>query len=100
MIKHVVLFKLKEFESEDQKAVVRNKIKQALLALKDKIEVLKYMEVGNNYELITDSYDICLISHFETLSDLEIYRVHPEHLKVIELIMPNKISKAAIDFEF
>lgn len=100
MIKHVVLFKLKEFESEDQKAVVRNKINHALLALKDKIKVLKYIEVGQNYELITSSNDICLITHFETLSDLEVYRIHPEHLKVFELIKANTSSRAVVDFEF
>lgn len=100
MIKHIVLFKLKEFENEDQKAVVRNKIKQALLALKEKIEVLKYIEVGQNYELMSSSYDICLITHFETLKDLEVYRTHPEHLKVVELIKPNAIGRAVVDFEF
>ena len=100
MIKHIVLFKLKEFENEDQKAVVRNKIKQALLALKDKIEVLKYIQVGKNYELITSSYDICLITHFDTLDDLDVYRVHPEHLKVFELIKTTTISRAVVDFEF
>ena len=100
MIKHIVLFKLKEFENEDQKAVVRNKIKQALLALKEKIEVLRYIEVGQNYEHMSSSQDIGLITHFETLSDLEIYRIHPEHLKVVELIRINTIGRAVIDFEF
>ncbi len=99
MINHIVLFKLREFENEDQKSVVRNKIKQALLALKGKIEVLKYMEVGQNHALITSSYDICLITRFETLSDLDVYQVHPEHLKVGELIKSNTISRVAVDFE-
>lgn len=100
MIKHIVLFKLKEFENEDLKAVVRNKITHALLALKEKIEVLKYIEVGQNYELMSPSYDMCLITHFETLKDLEAYRIHPEHLKVVELIKPNATGRAVIDYEF
>jgi len=100
MIKHVVVFKLKEFENEDLKAVVRNKITHALLALKEKIEVLKYIEVGQNYELMSSSYDICLITHFETLKDLDIYRTHPEHLKVVELIKPSATGRAVVDFEF
>jgi hypothetical protein len=100
MIQHIVLFKLNEFENEDQKAVVRNKITHALLALKDKIEVLKFIHVGQNFELMTPSYDIGLITHFVSLSDLEIYRVHPEHLKVVELIKSNTSGRAVIDFEF
>ena len=100
MIQHIVLLKLKEFENEDLKAVVRNKITHALQALKDKIEVLKFIQVGQNYELMSPSHDIGLITHFETLADLEIYRVHPEHLKVVELIKSNTSSRAVIDFEF
>jgi hypothetical protein len=100
MINHVVLFKLKEFENEDQKAVVRTKIKNALLSLKDKIEELKYIEVGKNHELNSASFDICLITHFETLNDLETYQVHTEHLKVVEIIKQNVASRAVVDFEF
>ena len=100
MIKHIVLFKLKEFENEDLKAVVRLKIAKALLSLREKIEVLKYIEVGQNHELNAASFDICLITHFETLADLAFYQVDPEHLKVAELIRANTINKAAVDFEF
>jgi hypothetical protein len=100
MISHVVLFKLKEFENEDQKAVVRNKIKNALLSLKDKIIELKYIEVGLNHLLNSDSFDICLITHFETLEDLNFYQVHPEHLKVKEIVKANASLRATVDYEF
>ena len=100
MINHVVLFKLKEFENEDLKAVVRSKIAHALLALKDKIHEIKYMQVGENYDLNTAAHDICLITHFESLQDLAAYQIHPEHLKVIELVKANTSGKAAVDFEF
>jgi len=100
MINHIVLFKLKEFENEDLKAVVRSKIKRALLTLQDRISEIKFIQVGENYELNSASWDIGLITHFESLGDLEIYRIHPEHLKVIELIKANTTEKAAVDFEF
>ncbi len=100
MIKHVVLLKLKEFESEDQKAVVRNKIRNALLSLENKIDELKYIEVGNHYQLNTSSFDLCLITHFDTLTDMEAYQIHPDHIKVLnELIKPNLVNRAAVDFE-
>jgi len=100
MINHVVLFKLKEFESEDEKAVVRNKIKNALLSLKEKIDELKYIEVGLNHQLNSDSFDICLITHFETLEDLSSYKFHPEHINILELVKANVSDRAAVDFEF
>jgi len=100
MIKHVVLFKLKEFENEDQKAIIINKIKNALLSLKNKVDVLRYIEVGNNYQLNTNSFDLCLITHFDSLADMDAYQMHPEHLKVSrELIKPNLVNRAAVDFE-
>jgi hypothetical protein len=100
MINHTVLFKLKEFENEDQKAVVRNKIARALLALEEKIEVLKYIQVGQNHELKSSSYDICLVTHFETFNDYDVYLTHPEHLNAVDLINVSSISKAFVDFEF
>ena len=49
------------------------------------------------YEVITD---ICLISHFENMEDLDVYRVHPEHMKVVKLVGETTVSRAAVDYEF
>lgn len=99
MINHVVLFKLKKYNSESEKQNVIHSIEDALLSLSGKIDELKYIEVGVNYELASKSYDICLISHFETVDSLDAYRVHPEHLKVAELIGQHAVERAAVDFE-
>ena len=100
MINHTVLFKLREFDSEDQKGVVRAKLEHALLALKDKIDVLRYIQVGQNVEFNSSSFDICLVTHFESLHDLEVYRVHPDHLKVVELVKSSTVDRAVVDYEF
>lgn len=100
MINHVVLFKLKKYDSDSEKQTVISSIEDALLSLSDSIEVLKHIEVGVNYDLNAKSYDLCLISHFNTLDDLEVYRVHPEHLKVAELIVQHAVERAAVDYEF
>jgi len=100
MINHVVLFKLKEYGSDSEKQNAINAIEESLLALSGKIDVLKYIEVGVNYEIVSKSYDICLISHFENVEHLDSYRIHPEHLKVGELIKQHVVERAAVDFEF
>jgi hypothetical protein len=100
MINHVVLFKLKKYGSESEKQDVISSIEDALLSLKDKIAELKYIEVGVNYELTAKSYDVCLISHFENVEQLDAYRIHPEHVKVAELIGQHAVERAAVDFEF
>jgi hypothetical protein len=100
MINHVVLFKLKKYNSDSEKQNVISSIEDALLGLSGTIDELKYIEVGVNYELDTKSYDICLITHFESVEQLDSYRIHPEHLKVGELIKQHAIERAAVDFEF
>ncbi len=100
MINHVVLFKLKEFESEQAKKQAVAEIKEGLLSLKDKIAELKYIEVGTNYEVAAKSFDICLITHFESLADLNVYAVHTEHLKVVDIVRKYAVDRAAVDFEF
>jgi hypothetical protein len=100
MINHVVLFKLKKYDSESEKQTVISKIEDALLSLSGKIDELKYIEVGVNYDLAAKSFDICLISHFESVDQLDAYRIHPEHLKVAELIGQHAVERAAVDYEF
>jgi hypothetical protein len=99
MINHVVLFKLKDFPEQEKREVIAE-LTAALNGLKDKIKEAKYIEVGANYELEAKSYDLALISHFENLEDLETYRVHPEHQKVVKRIGETTVSRAAVDFEF
>lgn len=100
MINHVVLFKLKKYDSQSEKQNVISAIEDALLSLLDKIGELKYIEVGINYELESKSHDICLITHFETVDHLDAYRIHPEHLEVAKLIGQHAVERAAVDFEF
>ena len=100
MINHVVLFKLKKYDSDREKQTQISKIEEALLGLSGKIQELKYIEVGVNYDLAAKSHDICLITHFDSIDQLDAYRIHPEHLKVAEIFGLHAIERAAVDFEF
>ena len=99
MINHVVLFKVKDYP-EPEKQEVRAKIKLLLEGLRGKIKELKHLEAGLNVEMNTQAWDICLITHFENMEDLNVYRVHPEHLKVVEYIQASTASRAAVDYLF
>ncbi len=99
MINHVVLFKLKDYPP-GEKEKIRGELESLLRGLKDKIETIRHLEVGVNYELEAKSYDIVLISHFESLPALDAYRVHPEHLKVVERIKETTVERAAVDYRF
>ncbi|NOU93782.1 Dabb family protein [Paenibacillus sp. LMG 31456] len=79
MITHIVFFKLKDRSPEAVKATA-----QVLTNMEGKIPVLKYIEVGLDVLHLERSYDIALITKFESLEDLQAYDVHPLHLGVKE----------------
>lgn len=99
MINHVVLFKLKEYSTQEKQSVIAE-MKSLLEGLYGKIDELKFIEVGVNYELETKSFDVALITHFNSIEDLDKYRVHPEHKKVIARFAEFNLDRAAVDFEF
>ncbi|GAB1454325.1 Dabb family protein [Draconibacterium sp.] len=99
MINHLVLFKLKNYPIEQKQPIIAE-MKSLLEGLNGKIDELKYIEVGANYELETKNYDLVLITHFDTIEDLDLYRVHSEHKKVIARFADFNLERAAVDFEF
>ncbi|MCF8359736.1 MAG: Dabb family protein [Prolixibacteraceae bacterium] len=100
MIKHVVLFKMKDYASESEKKEVLNELEARLMTLKETIGELRYIEVGKHIDIQSPSYDLCLITHFDSVKDLDAYRVHPDHQKIVKFIMEVTTSRAAVDFEF
>jgi len=97
MVNHIVLFKLKDYPA-DEKAALIAELKEKLEALQRKITEVKFIEVGVNYELDAKSYDLVLISHFESIDDLDAYREHPAHQKVVERINATTVQRAAVDY--
>ena len=100
MISHVVLFKLKEFETIEEKQMVINELKSKLMNLENLINELKFIEVGKNLTIDSPSFDLCLITHFNSIDDLEKYKVNPEHMKVFDFIKKVTVDRAAVDFKF
>lgn len=99
MIKHVVMFKLKEFDTPEEKAKKLADIKEGLESLVSKIEVLNSMKVGINVNP-SEVYDFVLISEFESLEDVEVYAKHPDHVAVAKIIGEVRESRAGVDFVF
>ena len=79
MVKHIVLFKLKDEVSAEEKLVVMNKFKEAIEALPAKIPVIRKVEVGLNMNP-GETWNIALYSEFDTLEDVKYYATHPDHV--------------------
>ncbi len=98
MVKHIVLFKLKDEVSEAEKILVMNKFKEAIEALPVKISVIRKIEVGLNVNL-GESWHIALNSEFDTLDDVKIYAAHPDHVVAGKILADVKESRACVDYE-
>jgi hypothetical protein len=94
MITHVVLFKLK-----DRSPQSIEKARDLLVGMKGKIPQLHHLEVGTDVLHSERSYDIALITKFDSMDDLATYQAHPVHVKVSDYIMSAKESSIVVDFE-
>ena len=98
MVKHVILWTLKEM-SDAEKAEVKKGIKEGLESLKGKIPGLVDIKV-NTVGLASSTADLMLDSTFESAEALKGYSVHPEHVKVAdEKVRPYTASRACLDYE-
>lgn len=98
MIRHIVLFKLKEMDS-DKKLDIMNRFKSALEALVGRIDVIRSMQVGLNINP-NEAFDIALTCEFDNMADLATYATHPEHVAAGKIIAEAKESRSCVDYEF
>lgn len=99
MVRHIVMFKLKEFASPAEKQAKLDEIKTKLEALIDKIDVLRSIEVKFNCNP-TETWDLILITELDSLADVSTYANHPEHVAVAKgIIGPVKADRACVDYE-
>lgn len=98
MLRHIVMWKLKDFAEGCSKEENAQKIKAMLEALKGKIEQIRHLEVGIGSTASDMSYDAVLITEFEDASALEAYKKHPEHVKVSEFVSKVREGRAVVDY--
>ena len=93
MLTHIVFFRLKDRspESVERTAAV-------LRDMEGKIEVLRHLEVGLDVIHSERSYDIALVTKFDSLEALGEYQVHPVHQGVIAHITEVRESIVSVDY--
>ncbi len=95
MITHIVFFKLSD-PSTDNIAATQAK----LLSMEGKIAELRHLEVGIDVIRSERSYDIALVTKFDSLDALQAYQVHPYHSgEVIPHMKAVCSSIVAVDYE-
>lgn len=94
MIKHIVMFKLKEKTQENMDQAIT-----ALNSLKGNIETLKFLEIGIDFLGSERSYDIVLTAYFDNPEDLKTYAGHKNHLPVVDIMRSLCSSSIVVDYE-
>ena len=99
MVKHIILWKLKdELSSEEKISVIKN-IKEQLESLDGKIPGLTEIIVRTK-PLASSNADVMLDSTLESEDALKGYQSHPEHVKVADTyVRPYTEVRMCMDYE-
>ncbi len=99
MVKHVILWVLKEELTGDEKEKVKAGIKEGLEGLKGQIPGLIDISVNIN-PLPSSNCDVMLDSTFEDEEALKGYAVNPKHVAVADgKVRPYTASRVCMDTE-
>ena len=93
MIKHIVCFKLKDNSDENKKET-----KEILMSMKDKVPMVRDIQVGVDFLKSPRSYDIILQVELDDRDTLDAYQEDPYHAGVVKKHMHEVMeSSIAID---
>ena len=93
MVKHIVMFKLKEKTAENMEAAV-----STLRGLYRKTDSLRFIEVGVDFNESERSYDRVLTTHFDDQEGLFEYASLPTLLPIIETMRNVCSNSIVVDY--
>ena len=91
MITHIVLFKLLDRRNAQ-------KARDVLLGMKGKIQQLRHIEAGIDVLHSDRSYDLALITKFDSMEDMKAYQAHPVHVEVLKYMTSVRESSITVDY--
>ena len=93
------MWKLAESYEGMNKNEIMDEIEKRLGALTSVIPQIKGMKFERDILRSERSFDMLYLVEFDSLEDLEIYRVHPEHVKVAGFIASVRVAQTVTDTE-
>ncbi|MBR2188609.1 MAG: Dabb family protein [Eubacterium sp.] len=99
MVKHIILWQLRDELQGEEKETVKNGIKEGLEGLVGKVPGLLEVHVRTE-GLATSNADVMLDSTLADEDALAGYAVHPEHVKVADgKVRPYTKTRLCLDYE-
>src|SRR6478609_7601630 len=99
MIKHIVMWKLKEQAEGADKAANAQKIKSLLDACANLVPGLNKLEVAIAQPGLEATYDVVLYTEFADKAALDAYQTHPQHQALIPFIGAVREARQCMDYE-
>lgn len=99
MIKHIVMWRLKDTAEGRTRAENARRIKAELESLQGVVPGLVRIEVGVDFSGTEDSADIVLYSEFDSREALAAYHGHPAHEAVKPLVLAARSERRLVDYE-
>ncbi|QGZ62903.1 Dabb family protein [Paraburkholderia acidisoli] len=98
MIRHIVMWKLKESAEGASRAENVAKLKTLLESCRDLVPGTLHLEVGVAGEGLDSTFDIVLVSDFADKAALDAYQVHPGHLVVKQFAKLVVETRQCVDY--
>jgi len=99
MIRHIVLWKFAPSAAGKSREKNLEEAASRLRALPSQIPSLKEYQVHFGLPLGERSFDLVLVSSFESRHALETYQAHPAHQEVATFLRAVQSERAVVDFE-
>lgn len=99
MIRHLVIWKLKQEAKSGGRISDIEPIRLVIAAMREKLSGLKHLEVQSNQNNGADAADLLLYAEFDSWQSLQDYEAHPLHDDLRRLIGPIRVERRVFDHE-
>ena len=99
MIKHIVLWRLKDRANGLGKTEIATTMKERLEALRGVVPGLLHLEVGLDFLKSETSSDLVLYTEFASREALEAYQTHPAHKEFVAFSHDLRTERRVVDYE-
>jgi hypothetical protein len=94
MVTNNLLIKVKDGDAETVE-----KVKATLLSMRGKIDALKDIQVYLDVRHGASSYDLMLVTRFDSAEGMDAYLTDPVHLEVAKYIVSVMVASASVCYE-
>lgn len=99
MIKHIVMWKLKDYAEGADRAANAARMKEQLLACAGIVPGILKLEVGLAETGLEATYDVVLYSEFESREALDAYQSHPQHAALKPFFSAVRDARQCMDYQ-